>query len=171
MISPGNKAARALPGFEFGCTGSGAEFVALTFSIVEGSEAGETVQWRGYCTEKAHERTIESLRHCGWSGGDITDLTGIDRNMVQLVIEDDTWEGKTRPKVKWVNAIRPSVNAEQRMGDGARAAFAARMRGAVAACDASIANAGQRYEPKNGAGGPPSGADDDPGPGDDDIPF
>jgi hypothetical protein len=50
--------------------------------------------------------TVAALRTCGWQGGDIATLTGLDTNEVELVIEHDTRESKTRA---WVKEIaRPS---------------------------------------------------------------
>ena len=170
----GKHIARATGQYEFGVTDNGKENVALTFVIIEGPAAGERCSAYLYFTEKTTERTLESLRYCGWAGDNVTDLTGIDTNPVELDVQEDTYEGKTRLKVAWINALRgPQV--KNAMDDNAKKAFAARMKGAAMAVDKSKA-AKVDYTPAAvapSAGDYDGGGqhDGDPGPSDDDIPF
>lgn len=54
----------------------------------------------------ANERTIKSIREAfGWDGIDLNALHNNDWSTteVQLTLENETWQGKTRLKVKWLN--------------------------------------------------------------------
>lgn len=88
-----------------GESSTGKEQVGISFDITTPDADIQTITAYLYFTEQTWERTVESLRHCGWTGTDVSDLTGLDANEVELVIEDDTYDGKTRPKVKWINRI------------------------------------------------------------------
>ncbi|NMG22528.1 hypothetical protein [Brasilonema bromeliae] len=102
----------------------GTPYVGVEFKVVEqGESLGETVKWSGWLSEKAGpsgktvaERTIESLRACGWTGDDLgcfaTGLHGLDANEVEIVVEmkpydgpNDSHKGKSFPEVKWVNSL------------------------------------------------------------------
>lgn len=123
--------ARAVEG-QFGYTNGGKEQVAVTFLL----EGGQRLTWYGYFTEKTEERTFESLRYCGWEGTDLSDLTGIDRNEVELVVEEEEYDGKVKSKVQWVN--RPSSPVMARPMDKAQVkSFAERMKGKLLAYDRS----------------------------------
>lgn len=157
-LANGNYLARAVSA-QLGMTKSGKEQVAVTFRLK--MDLSKTITWYGYFTDKTTERTIESLRFCGWIGVDLTDLSGIDREEVELVIANEEYEGKTSPRVQWVNRVGGMMLSAPLQPDAAKA-FAARMKGAVLAYDkkagapkpASKPANGQRQEPP-----PPSDAD------------
>src|SRR4051812_44973200 len=85
---------------------TGSEQVAVDFKFTDPTLG--SILWFGYFTDKTFERTVESLRHCGWKGSDVLELdtpqADLNANEVVLVIEHETYEGKTRAKVAWVNA-------------------------------------------------------------------
>jgi hypothetical protein len=124
--------------YDFGVSEKNTEFVAVVFRIEEGENFGERVTWNGYFTEKTIKRTLESLRYCGWSGDMVTDLTGIDKNKVQLVIKEEEFEGKLRTKVEWVNRLG-GMAVKNRMDDATRKAFAARLKGAAMSVSKDLA--------------------------------
>jgi hypothetical protein len=100
--------------------------VVVSFEITTAEHAGTTINWFGFLTDKTTERTIESLRYAGWKGSDLADLSDLakpDTPVVELVIEHEEYEGKTRPK---------ALPAEQAK------ALSARMRGAIAAVDQKL---------------------------------
>ena len=125
--------------------------VSVEFSFLAPEYASEGIAWDGWLTENAYARTVESLRHCGWEGDDVTDLQGLDANEVELVVEAEEYEGKTYPRVKWVNrlggiATKPPMSADRTK------AFAAEMRAKIRALDAAggrkpAPKAAQRPEP------------------------
>jgi hypothetical protein len=136
--------------WDLGYSESGKEQVAVAFQLEEGVDAGQRITWRGYFTEKTTERTLQSLRYCGWDGINLADLTGLDKNLVQLVIENEEYNGKTYSKVAWVNQLG-GLALKNRMDDKARAAFAAKMKGAALAVPKDLAK-GMRPEVRKSSG-------------------
>jgi hypothetical protein len=107
---------------------NGKEQVAVLFEITQGEHAGKSYTWFGFFTDQTTDRTLDSLRHCGWDGDNFVELKGLDANEVEIVIDTDEYEGKPRTKVQWVN--RPSRLAMREQMSGQEvSAFAARMRG------------------------------------------
>lgn len=131
MLDKGYYRARALGG-EFGYSSKkGTEQVAVEFEILDESHQGERITWIGFFTDKTTERTMESLRICGWKTDDVTDLQGITDNEVQLVIDHETFEGKERAKVQWVNRPSSGFQMKSTMNADQKKAFAQRMKGAA----------------------------------------
>lgn len=152
-----------------GETSGGKPEVAVAFNILTPDATHAQLTWHGYFTEATQDRTIESLRIAGWKGDDLTDFADgfdfpADAPEVDLVVEDEEYEGKTRTKVKWVNRAGGIAVKTPLVGEKAKA-FAASMKGAFRAFDAAN---GKRTASK-----PPS-ADKRPEPpplSDADIPF
>jgi len=169
-IQPGTYRARGVTA-ALGLTSKGSEQVAVELTLLEGENEGKSITWYGYFTDKTTERTLDSLRHLGWEGDDLADLTGIDRNEVNVVIEDEQDDrGEYRSRVRWINRAGGLALKERLQGDQLKA-FSARMKGAV------LAHKQKSGAPRsNGNGGgqrrPPSrGSDRPPPPEDDDLPF
>lgn len=140
MIAAGTYTARA-KGFDFGVTQNDKDYVAVDFEITGPQHVGETIGWRGYfSTEGAVKRTLESLKFAGWSGQQDTleSLPGLGNCEVELVINHETYEGKTHARVQWVNNLgRGGVALGEQMDPNRKRAFAARMRGHIAALNAA----------------------------------
>jgi hypothetical protein len=133
-----------------GYTKGGKECVGVEFLL---TESGKHMTWYGYFTEATTERTIESLRICGWNGNDLGDLTEIGSGEpieVSLVIETEEWEGKTRQKVQWVNRAGGLAMGSPLNADQARA-FGARMKGAVLAFDQKTGSPAKKSAPRPAA--------------------
>lgn len=115
---------------DFGFTSNGSEQVQVIFDILDPDYDGETVPWWGYFSEKTAERTMQSLRYCGWKGDDVTNLEGISDNEVELEVEHNTYNGKTNARVAWVN--RPGsgggITVKAPMPEDKRKAFAKKMK-------------------------------------------
>ncbi len=131
MIPAGTYRARAVEG-ALGHTEGGNPQLAVQFTLLDDDVQGQTIAWYGYFTEKTQERTVQALRYCGWQGDDLTDLSGIDANEVQIVVDHEEYNGVTRAKVQWVND-GAGLRMKSRMSQGDAAAFAAKMRGAIVA--------------------------------------
>lgn len=101
MIESGNYTARALRANLATKGAKNTPLVAVTFSVPEHG----TIEWDGWLTEAAVDRTFEALRYCGWVGDDVRDLSGIEANEVEIVVELEEFQGRTHPRVKWVNAL------------------------------------------------------------------
>jgi hypothetical protein len=82
---------------------SGTEAISVEYEVTEGPEAGQKIWWDGWLTEKAQERTCEALMVSGWTGADFARLPGLGSKPVELVVEDEVYNGQTRSRVKWVN--------------------------------------------------------------------
>lgn len=116
---------------------TGTEQIVIRFKIEEGKYADKNAYWTGSFTEKTYERTLESMRNCGWQGDDLSEIDSLGNEQVQLVVSEDEYEDKngelkSRLVVNWVNkigtmAVKGSMSAEDRKE------FAARMRGKILA--------------------------------------
>lgn len=174
MIDPGTYMARAT-GAELGYTSGGKEQLAIAFSLVD--QPGQRITWYGgFSTEingnakkSPCERTFETLRTCGWQGDDLSDLSGIEENEVEIVIDIEADQnGVGRNRVKWVNAPGGGGPAMKNvMPPDQKKAFAAKMKGAALASKQRTASTQQKaplpkYPPKN------SRQNQD---ADDDLPF
>lgn len=116
--------------FVFGRAGTGAEQVVVSFEIAEGEAKGQRITWRGFFTEKTHERTLESLEYAGWDGVSLQRLDGLGSKPCVLVIEDEEGQdGKMYPKVKWVNSLGGGVSVKERMESAEVANLEERMKG------------------------------------------
>lgn len=154
--------------WDLGLTGTGKEQVAVMFELLDPAFAGQRITWFGYFTEKALPITVKALRTMGWQGDDLLNLQGLDGNEVELVIANETYEGKTRPKVQFVNAVGGGLSLATPMAPDQQRSFAAQMRMRIAAINAG--EGAQKSAPKQR----PSPASDrrpEPPPITDDIPF
>lgn len=167
-------------GGELGETKGGTAQVGVAFQILAGPNEGETITWYGNLgSPKAQEIAFKALRNCGWQGYDLTDLTGIDTNEVELDIQHEEWEGKTSAKVKWVNA--PGTGPAVKPLDPAKKkAVAAEMRNIFKAMDAEAGVKPSASGPQGARPGPiparrpsapPQSTGTGRGPSDEDIPF
>jgi hypothetical protein len=145
LLPKGRYRARALE-YAFGMTTTGREQIAVVFEILDEQFAGQRITWYGFFgddpgrgTKTPTEITVEALRNCGWSGNDLADLSGIDANEVILVVEQERFKGELHARVKFVN--RPSMPLKSRLSPAQVQAFAAKMRGSVAAAGRALKNA------------------------------
>jgi hypothetical protein len=140
-----------------GMSSTGKEQIGVMFAIVGGEHDGRHITWFGYFTDNTVDRTIESLRHCGWSSDSLTELDTLDTNEVELVVEDEYYEGKTRSRVKWVN--RPSrLQMKGPMSAGQAQEFAQRLMGRVIAHKQKAGGGQGQTPPSTGYGQPARGA-------------
>lgn len=78
--------------------------------VLQDIESLARITYFGYLSDAALEYTLKSLETMGWNphehDGRITSLNGTELlvgNVVQIVVEEEEFEGKLRPKVKWIN--------------------------------------------------------------------
>lgn len=107
-----------------GRTSKGKEQIAVTFA----DDSGDRIVWYGFFSEKAIETTEKALTAIGWNptenGWRIEELNGTNRlvgNPASIVCEEDTYEGKTRLKVRWVNTPGGGALREVMTDDEAKA--------------------------------------------------
>jgi hypothetical protein len=126
----------------------GTPFVGLYFKVTEGEFAGQLIKWEGWMTANTAERVLQSLQYCGWRGDDISELprnpNGLCDNEVEIVVEmepytgdDPDKQGKSYPKVQWVNRAggKPKF-AGDAMDVAQAAAFGQKFRGLAMALKA-----------------------------------
>lgn len=85
-------------------TRGGYEVVVVMFELRGGTRDGQSHQWTGFFGDaNSIARTLDSLRHCGWTGETLGDMTGMGDAEVNVVIETKEHNGKTYEEIKWVN--------------------------------------------------------------------
>lgn len=187
--------ARACSGASFAPSSNGNQQIAINMEIVDGEYAGESIAWIATFHDTpdkngvtGSERNIQSLQYMGWQGDDLAELVDITDEqarallpeIVSIVCEPDTYEGKTRLKVKWVNKPGGRFAFKEPVSKNDLRSFAAQMKSTVKAVRAS--NGGTPAKAPAAGGGNAKGwagntsavggSSPEPKPGDvDDIPF
>lgn len=168
--------ARACGAAQFAPSSKGNQQIAIPFEVTQGEYTGETITWIAVFHDTVDrngvsgaERIIQSLQYMGWQGDDITELMDVDDHRakellpseVSIACDVETYEGKTRLKVQWVNEAGSGRFAfKEAATKSDLRSFAAQMKATVK----SVRGAGTR---PNGSSKPaqqatkPSGLDDD----------
>ncbi len=166
LLPPGSYRARAVASHYDLSSQKLTPFAKITFEIIEGPEKGRQIDWIGYLSEKTMERTVESLRNCGYAGNNPEELSNCGPNAiagllpreVQIVTQHKEFRGSVSDEVRWVNEVGQSGGD---MLDAIRAAFAAKPLGSKAR-----GGAGGHAIPRPAPAGAVKNED-----ADDDIPF
>ena len=102
-------------------------------AVVFEDEVGDTITYWGYLTDAALEYTMKSLAAMGWDSakhdGRIDTLDGTDLlvgHKVEIVVDEEEYDGKVRAKVKFVNEIGGGLG--ERMDPAEASSFAAELR-------------------------------------------
>lgn len=142
MLNEGKYMGRAVNWTLARSSKKGTPEVAIAFDVF--GDDGHVVANRtfhGYLSDDVFPRTIEVLRVCGWTGDDLSNLTGLDQNEVELEIRHEEYEGKVSDRIAFVN--QPGRIAVQNPMDEVDAkSFAAQMRGKI------VALGGKAQKPK-----------------------
>jgi hypothetical protein len=124
-----------------GLTSSGKEQIAIQFEFLD--PAGERLTWYGFFTDAAFDRTIESLRACGWTGSSLDEFAGeklpagVD-HQVELVVQHEEYQGKTQVRIAFVNSIGAGLALKSAMSHDQARSFAAKMKGRIAALSGGV---------------------------------
>jgi hypothetical protein len=161
---------------QFGTSKNGGEQVGMQFEIISGPEAGRRVPWYGSFSEKLGERakktpaqrTIESLRLCGFKGNDLANMPSQELNQeVSITVEHNEWEGKITCRVQWVNEPGSGgVRMANPLGQTELRRFAASMKTKVAGIGEIAGKPAVREAPT-----PAPATNGSRQPGDDDLTF
>lgn len=121
-ITPGRKKAKAKSA-RIVESKTGKLAFEIAFEFIEESTGGiEFLTWQGWITPNAIENTMKTMVEVlQFNGNDQINSDGTlrDHNAINfdkevaLTVEDETYEGKTRPKIKWVNNIGGYAACEQ----------------------------------------------------------
>lgn len=149
-------------GTEWGRSQKGNMQIAVTCEITQAcDEHGKTITWFGTFSDAATEMAVRALRAFGWEGDDLSDLDNLDTEQckrflgreVELVIEEEEYDGKVRSRVRFVNEPGTGKFAfKEPVGGNDLRRFAASMKSAIKAIG-------------GGGGGKPNGSRKD------DVPF
>lgn len=165
-----------------GLTSTGKEQLGVEFEFLDERLAGQRITWFGYFTDRAFDVTLKALRTLGWQGSDLSDLRDLDSNQVNLVIENEEYQGRYYPRVRWINPLNSGIPLRSQMDPNAARSFAERMKGRILAAEQSGGQTGaqpaqQRRSPPPPAQSPrqqyaaPQHQQQPPPHSDDDIPF
>lgn len=168
-LPPGKYKARAIDGALGESGEKKTPCVDVMFRIEEGDHAGEEIGWQGWMTDKAVKTTFRALRNMGWQGDNVTELVGIDQNIVELDVQRETYEGKTRTKVKWVN--RPGGFRASPLATDQAKAIAAKFKGYAIESRKEAAKSGPAAHEKEAPARTPEQIKAAMGISDDDIAF
>lgn len=131
MIKPGHYQAIARE-FTFGKTSKGTEQVALLFEVADGEAKGQRITWYGFFTDATYERTLDSLENAGWDGQSLQKLGGLGSRPCVIVVENEEGQdGKTYPRVRWVNGLGGGLSVKEKMETNEVNALEERMKGAM----------------------------------------
>lgn len=113
--------------WDYDVTSTGKTRLRVLFEL-GGDYTGRHLTWDGYFSESAFARTVESLEHMGWEGSDFSDIQGLDKNEVVLVVSQETYDGKTRNRIDWVNR-QADLRLFNPLDEAAKKNFASEMQG------------------------------------------
>lgn len=156
-----------------GRTSTGKEQIAVTFEDGEGNRS----TWYGYFTDRALERTMETLTDVlGWDAAAddhrIDALHNSDTLVgreAEVVVEEEEYQGRFTEKIKWVNAVGGGAALKEQMSPEEASGFAANLRKKLLSKGGGASKPKPAAKPRAKATAPP--ADDYETPSDDDIPF
>lgn len=179
LIPEGSWRARGVTA-ELGLTAAEKEQVGVALVFSPGQDPNvdnRGLTWYGSFSEKSELHTFKALRALGWTSDNLADLSGIDANEVEVVVEhEEDQYGEMRPRARFINplgsggvAMKTKMSAEQ------VTAFAERMRGRMLALGAKAPQP-RAAPPPRAPAAPPKRAPQPPAagtppPDDDQIPF
>jgi hypothetical protein len=146
---------------------TGNKQIAIQFELLD--HPGRSITYYKALSDACLQYAIDALRACGWQGCDLTDLSGLDSEVVIVVKNEEYPEGsgKWTAKVQFVNAANVALQGALAGDD--LASFAAQMKAKILALDPSRAKQIAAAKPKgNGAA---ATRPEPPHPADSEMPF
>lgn len=145
------------------------EYVYIKLALVE--DKNDAIGWSGYFGDDVGkdgktqtERTVAVLRCCGWEGDDLTDLSTIDRHEVEIVVNNEEYQGAMQMRCSYVQPIGTAAAYMPKSLPTTQAQrFSDRIKGRLRGEKPSYG-----YPPPRSDAPPDDGV---PPPVDDDIPF
>lgn len=125
-----------------GESNGGSEFVRVPIIVSDGPEAGKEIVWKGYLTERARKRTLETLNDVfgvGWTFAALfTGKVSWAGTQLSVSVKGEEYNGEMRYKAQWLNPVQKKVEAST--VDSLDRALAAIRSGAVPAVVAAAAD-------------------------------
>jgi hypothetical protein len=120
-IQAGTYRGHAIEGTEqYGTTSNGNDQIVIDLML---TDISEKVSAFLVFSDKSAPYSMERLRALGWQGNDLSNLTGIHRNVVDVEVKYEMYQGKENMKVE----IRTGgVALKDKLDDKGKRAFAAR---------------------------------------------
>lgn len=141
-IAGGIYRGRGVAGSEqYGVTNNGTDQIAIDMDL----DGGHRVTTFLYFSDKSAKYSIQRLRALGWQGSDLTNLSGIDANDVDVEIKYEEFQGEMKMKVNIVAG--GTVTLDKPLDDKGKKAFAARFK--------ALASESASKTPNNTTGGAP----------------
>lgn len=148
--------------WDVGTSSTGKDQVAVVFEYADGDQKGRRITGYLFLTDKTLDRTVEALKiMSGIEVPDLADLKDLDKNEVELVVEEEEWEGETHDRIKFVNRVG-GLNMKNRLDAAGKVSLAERLRGRVVAAAQKVASSPSAPASAGGGRAPSS---------EDDIPF
>lgn len=158
---------------------------AVCFEVLNGPHAGQKITAFLYFSDGAVDRSLESLRACGFTGDDIDKFSDQTPDIeCQIVVEHETYDGKTRAKVKWINSASRGFTFEKPLDAPSLRKYSAQLKSKLKGIPVVAGKKAERQAPSTapssdeGSGWsgndqlpPPSNNPTDSGAADDSIPF
>lgn len=115
-------------------TNDGKEQIAVLFEFLDEAHVGKRMTWYGSFSDTqlrdgrtVAEMTLDALRTMGWQGDDVSNIAALP-DEVSLVVGQDTYNGVSKSKIKFVNG-KAGLAIKAPMPVDKAKAFAARMKG------------------------------------------
>lgn len=161
-----------------GKTKDGKPQLGIQLMVVDGDDcAGETITYYGYFSDNAKAYTFTNLRTLGWEGDDLSNLEGITKNEVRVLVAEEEYNGAYSLKVKGIYPLGGAGLANP-MSEAEAKTFAKTMMGDVISHrtggqpSAASSKPKPKAPPKNQSRrNGPDEYDSFGGASDDDIPF
>lgn len=160
ILAPGKYLANC-KAWQVGRSKNGTEQIELIMHVAQNDPCvearGSWIRAFLYFSEATEERSVGSLEYLGWDG--TTPIQLDPSRTVEIVVEDEVYDGQARAKVKWINRVASAeVITEDKMSDREQLAFGQRLRGLM-----KKPREPKRFEPTQTApdyGAPPLSEDD-----------
>jgi hypothetical protein len=108
-VGSGKHKAKAMRAWLTKSPKKGTDGVCIDFKVSGGMFDGGGITWTGWLTDTTVDRTVESLRNCGWKGDELADLSTVNGE-AEIVVEEETFTGRDGEervsyRVQWVNKL------------------------------------------------------------------
>lgn len=124
LLPEGNYRAKAVHGgWKLGFTSNKNPQIAVAMDLLD---SGRQLPWYGFFTDDTWERTVDSLTAMGWDGHDVNNIRELPKEVI-AVVKHNTWKGKTRAKIEFINDPGRVAGLQSVMSEDDATGFAAEL--------------------------------------------